>query len=1127
MSKEIAQGIRAGAPPGRDRRRPGEEPGDPSVWGFMAGGGEMGAMMRGRDWAATPLGPVDSWPQSLRTSVSTCLECAFPILVWWGPDLVMLYNDEYRMILGSKKHPLALGACGRDVFPELWGVIGPMLDQVLAKGEATRSRDLLLVMNRYGYDEETYFSFSYSPIRDETGGIGGIFTPVFETTRHVVGERRLRTLRDLAAGRRPDSVAAACAAAAGILAGNPHDLPFALLYGVDEAGAKARLLGAAGIVAGAPAAPSSVDLAADDAPGSWPLGRVARLGTPELVGALGARFAALPCGAWPAPADRALVLPIAMPGAARPTAILVAAVSPRRALDDEHRSFFDLAAGQIGQTLAEAMAYEQERLRAQALAEIDRAKTLFFSNVSHEFRTPLTLMLGPLEDLAAEGPKRLPPAERALVDLAHRNARRLLRLVNALLDFSRIEAGRMKAAFEPVDLAALTADLASNFRSATERARLALRVEAPTLPLPVHVDRDMWEKIILNLLSNAFKFTFTGEIGVEVGASADGEWAEVVVSDTGLGIPEAELPHLFERFHRVPEAKGRSIEGSGIGLALVQELVRLHGGHLRVASRIGRGSAFTVRIPFGTDHLPADQVEAARSAQSGLAARGFVEEALRWLPDEDGAPERPAALPVPEAPEPGSAVVGRGRRVLVADDNGDMREYVRRLLEGRGYEVDAAPDGARALAAAARRRPDLVLCDVMMPGIDGFQLLQRLRADPATRDAPVIMVSARAGEEAKIEGLEAGADDYIVKPFSARELFARVDSAIQLAEARRGAAAAMREESQRMRGLFEQAPGFITILDGPDHVFEFANQSYRTLVGDRELIGRPVREVFPELAGQGYFELLDGVYRSGERFVGRKMPIAFEDRGRGEPNTAFLDFIYEPVTNASGAVTGIFVEGYDVTERVRDERHLNLLIDELNHRVKNTLAIVQGIARQTFRGEGSTADRLAAFEGRLAALAAAHGLLTRANWVSADLEAIVVETLAALGVPAQRWSVDGPPVRLEPKCAVTLAMAFHELGTNARKYGAFCVDEGAIAVSWMIIPNGPRPDIHIRWEERGGPPVAMPTRRGFGSRMIQSALANELHGQVRVDWRPAGLICEIHAPLPMASAVPSPRGAPP
>jgi len=280
-----------------------------SMLDFMAGGGEIGALMRAHDWSTSPLGPVAFWPQSLKTSVSTCLECAFPILVWWGPQLVMLYNDEYRMILGSEKHPAALGAPGQAIFPELWDLIGPMLGQVLREGRATRSRDLLLVMNRHGYDEETYFSFSYSPIRDESGGVGGVFTPVFETTGQVVGERRLRTLRDLAARSRPESLEAAARAAAEALAENPYDIPFAMIYRIDHEADAARLIGAAGIEPGAPAAPLTIALG-EGADHDCALVQVAQGGPARVVDDL-ARAARLGLGGaahpgWSRSSDRTL-----------------------------------------------------------------------------------------------------------------------------------------------------------------------------------------------------------------------------------------------------------------------------------------------------------------------------------------------------------------------------------------------------------------------------------------------------------------------------------------------------------------------------------------------------------------------------------------------------------------------------------------------------------------------------------------------------------------------------------------------------------------------------------------------------------------------------------------------------
>jgi PAS domain S-box-containing protein len=447
-----------------------------------------------------------------------------------------------------------------------------------------------------------------------------------------------------------------------------------------------------------------------------------------------------------------------------------------------------------GRDITEKKAYEREIARQrEELAELDKLKTQFFANISHEFRTPLTLMLGPIEDALAARDEPLGAGQRERIAMAQRNGLRLQKLVNALLDFSRVEAGRIQAVYQPTDLAALTHDLASNFRSACEKAGLSLAIDAAALPEPVYVDREMWEKIVLNLLSNAFKFTFDG--GIAVAIRADGRDAVLRVSDTGTGIPAGEVPLIFDRFHRVEGARGRTHEGTGIGLALVQELVKLHKGSVAVESVFGRGTAFTVRVPFGTAHLPQTQLEGARDRTStATRAEAFVSEALRWLPD--GVPEGEFdGADDATVPEPG---FGAGRaRVLVADDNSDMRDYLGRMLASR-YEVVTVADGEAALAEAERSRPDLVLTDVMMPRLDGFELLKRLRGTPRLRDIPVVVLSARAGEEAKVEGLQMGADDYLVKPFSGRELLARVAANIALARARSQNAEMLRQLNETL-----------------------------------------------------------------------------------------------------------------------------------------------------------------------------------------------------------------------------------------------------------------------------------------------------------------------------------------
>lgn len=807
----------------------------------------MGAYMRSFDWSKTLLGPVENWPQSLRTSVSTCLNSRFAILIWWGPELVMLYNDAYRDIIVGK-HPSALGHPGRDCWPEIWNIIGPMLEGVIERGEATWSNDLLLILERNGYAEECYFTFSYSPIRDESGGVGGVFEPVTETTDHVIGARRLRTLRDLAtrAGRARETDEA-CSAVAETLAANPYDVPFAALYLFDDKRSTAKLMGTAGVQVGSRIAPQFMSLV------ELPVRLADALKSERLttVEDLADMLGSLPGGAWDTPSRDGVVLPIVMPGQTTSIGFVLAGISPRKRLDLSYRTFFELVGGHISTALADARAQQEERKRAEALAEIDRAKTLFFSNVSHEFRTPLTLMLGPVEAML-ERSNDSDSSDREELRVVHRNGMRLLKMVNTLLDFSRIEAGRVQALYEPTNLAMFTADVASAFRSAMHRAGLEFIIDCPQVAELAYVDRDMWEKIVLNLVSNAFKFTLAGSVAVRVREGTDR--FELLVDDTGTGIPEYELPRVFDRFHRVEGARGRTHEGTGIGLALVYELAKLHGGFVRVESSVGKGSTFIVSVPKGRAHLPAEHVGSAHIVSSTrVAASAYVDEALRWLPEAGPSLEtlRFASDSV-HAPHV-QTVTGR---ILLADDNADMRAYIRRLL-GDHYEVRAVSNGVEALAAARQDPPDLILTDVMMPVLDGFGLLRELRASDSTGTIPVILLSARAGEDARIEGLQAGADDYIVKPFTARELLARVGAHLAMSRLRRDAA-------DRERGLRAEAEAAheraATILESISDSFVALDRDWRFTYMNAEaerqagltrdqLIGRALWEAFPGLLG--------------------------------------------------------------------------------------------------------------------------------------------------------------------------------------------------------------------------------------------------------------------------------------
>jgi PAS domain S-box-containing protein len=792
----------------------------------------MGERMRALDWSRTSLGPPEHWPQSLKTIVRVMLDSRYAMWMLWGPQLTFFCNDAYLPTVGIKRD-WVLGARSDKVWEEIWSDIGPRIRKVLDQGQATWDEGLLLFLERSGFREETYHTFSYSPVYDDDIRIAGMLCVVTEVTERIISERRLRVLRDLAARvAGVETVRETYERLMRVIGDDLLDVPFALLYQLDEQEGKARLAGHFGSV---PEALRPPQLTAH-AELPWPIGIVDEKEEARLVD-IPSQFV-IPAPFWPEDRiARAIVLPVLGHGSSRCAAILVAGVSTRRALDDGYRGFFDLVAGHFTAAIADAQAYEDERRRAEALAEIDRAKTQFFSNVSHEFRTPLTLMLGPVAE-AANNPQ-VPDALRSQLQLAHRNSLRLLKLVNSLLDFSRIEAGRVQSSFEPVDIGALTIDLASAFRAAIEGAGLEFRVQCEAMA-PVYVDREMWEKIVLNLLSNAFKFTFRGCIAVRLRA-AQGQ-AVLEIEDTGVGIAAEELSRIFERFHRIEGSAGRTQEGSGIGLALVRELVTLHGGSVEVDSQLQRGTTFRVRLPFGSAHLPAERIRTAQAATAvGPRAEVYVQEALRWLPQDAPDTFLPLAAPL-ELSTPAQQDRKPSARILLADDNTDMRLYVGELLS-RDYMVEAVADGEAALAALRREPADLVISDVMMPRLDGFGLLKAVRGDPFLHATPFVLLSARAGEAARVEGLDAHADDYLVKPFFARELLSRVDSLLTMSRIRRAG-------EERLLAYMDSLTDGFYVLD-PAMRFSFVNSTIATRMGRsrEQLLGMRIWDAVPEAVG--------------------------------------------------------------------------------------------------------------------------------------------------------------------------------------------------------------------------------------------------------------------------------------
>ncbi|KAI8818204.1 uncharacterized protein EV422DRAFT_194247 [Fimicolochytrium jonesii] len=816
----------------------------------LAGHSAMGELVRRKDWGATALGPIEQWPQSLLTAVSFMLNSSFPFVLFWGDSHSILYNDRYIPIFGGK-HPTHLGRPGCEPWAEIWDVIKPMLDSA-REGVATWSEDQFLEVNRHGYLEECYFTFSYSPIRVEDGSVGGIMTPVTETTQRVLGERRLRLLRELSAQTGDvQSEAEACDISAKMFTEHCTDVTFALIYMVDATGKRLELKGKANVEDEHPAAVAMVSLEGDENLG-WPVAEVMKQRAAFEVNGLGEKFGRLHGGTCEhMPTQNAICMPLEGSSSQEPIGVVIFGLNPRRRLDAEYKGFLELTTTQLTSAILRGKGVMEERKRLEALAAMDRAKSVFFryhlkgfesvpealeltvflcSNISHEYRTPLTLILGPVTELLNDS--SLTQSQLDKVRLIERNGQRLHKLVNAVLDFSKLEAGRMDATYRPTDISQVTANVASMFRSAMEKGGLTYTVDAPALGEMVYIDVDMWEKVLFNLLSNAFKFSTKG--GVSIRLYKNKTSVVLQVSDTGCGVPPEEVPRLFERFHRCDTSHGRSMEGTGIGLSLVNELVKLHGGTISAESELNVGTTFTVTIPLGKAHLSSKNVvhehfpsqdDPLKPGGPGSAVKGessigraFVQESLRWtnadssnktpsLPRASGAAasvsnsdlaadERSVYSDEMTNDKSGSsenlkgpAQNGKLARIVLADDNADMREYVSSLL-AKFAIVHVMHDGLQAYRSIMDNPPDLILSDVMMPKMGGFELLKKVKSHPRTKHIPFVLLSARAGEEAQVEGLQAGADDYLVKPFSAKELRARVKTQLAMGS--------MRGELERM-----------------------------------------------------------------------------------------------------------------------------------------------------------------------------------------------------------------------------------------------------------------------------------------------------------------------------------------
>ena len=671
---------------------------------FLVGGGELGADMRRKDWAATPLGDAGQWPQSLRTSVSICLNSRMPVLVWWGRDLLMLYNDAYRQLIGAK-HPASLGQPGRECWPEIWHVIGPMLDAVLSRGESTFSEDLMLPLERKGFPEECYFTFSYSPIRDEAGGVGGVFCSVVETTSQVVAARRTRVLRRLAeiasVGR---TEADALAMSMETLREAAADVPWALYQALGDGGPL----------------PVSVGL---ERPEVDALASVLSGAADRMRRSRGAEELPSPTG--DGAGSRGWVLPIGKSGSGL-SGLLVLGRSPMLPFDESYRTFVELVAAAFASSLETARAFEEEKLRTESLVALDRAKDEFMAMLGHELRNPLSPMQTALELMELRAPDLL-ERERGILE---RQVRHLARLVDDLLDVSRIARGKVELKREVVELSSVVAAAVEQVSPMLEERGHYLRLSVHRTGLRVLADPARLAQVFFNLLHNAAKYTDPGGHLTVVARREGGEVA-LSVRDDGVGIAPALQPRIFETFFQGRQDRDRAKGGLGLGLALVKSLSELHGGRVEVESPgLGKGTIFTVRLPV----------------------------AIETTPPEGPFPQQDAAR----------AASGKGLRILVVDDNVDAAESIAEVLELLGNRVRVAHDGLEALRLARESVPDLALLDIGLPVIDGFELAQRLRAEhPSLR---LVAVSGYGQDADREAAFRAGFSRHLVKPVSLQEI---------------------------------------------------------------------------------------------------------------------------------------------------------------------------------------------------------------------------------------------------------------------------------------------------------------------------------------------------------------------
>ncbi|KAL7425265.1 hypothetical protein Q5752_000953 [Cryptotrichosporon argae] len=810
------------------------------------------------DWSKTSLGPRESWSPQLECMINLVIDSNTQDSLWLGTDFVQIYNQGYSKILN---HPTGFGRPAIEQWASLWEGIGPIIDRGM-RGESCYFTDdlLLYAIGPTGNFCERYHTWSFVPIRGDGGRVLGLYNPTTETTDAVLARRRQETMRDLSEEIQvARSSKQYFAGIADVFERNPKDIPFALCYsiakGADGEGSTLTLEQSVGVPADHPAGPAKIIVAPRDilhvddigspAPSAmsagsgrflhsseraaWPIAYALQTRQCVVVDDCAAIVKGCPVRQWDALPEAAIIIPICSDGAHEPAqAVLILGLNLYCPLDADYEEWIHVMRAHLTSSLASVRSFEVEQQRLLDKERMERAKTAWFQGAAHDLRSPLTLVVGPLEDVLAT---KLTSAQRSALGLAQRNASRVLRLVNALLDFSRLEAGRLEGRFVATDLGRFVGELAELFRPAIERRHITFNVDIQPREGVVFIDPTLLETVVTNLLSNALKYTEEGEISVRL--SYDANHADIAVVDTGFGIPSGELGAVTDRFHRATTALSRGTEGTGIGLALAKEIVRLHDGELLIESRIAdehdedgeHGSTFTARIPLVERDVVFDSI---KRESFGTYGKAVADDAMGWSDDtaseSDRAPSEPTTAGTLE-----TFLFEPGDTLLIVDDDHDMRKYIRHIFSPYVAVLEAG--GAEEALEIARQHPtDLILSDVMMRGQTGVEFCMAIRQEPATRLVPVVLHSAAIDDETRMAALTSGADDFLAKPFRPRELLARVHLHMQLGKRRQDLEARYAAREQELRVLSDHCPSGIMRADTDGRIV-YGNAAWRAFAG--------------------------------------------------------------------------------------------------------------------------------------------------------------------------------------------------------------------------------------------------------------------------------------------------------